>query len=266
MREPTASIRENRPVATGASPLTALLPWLRTYSAAAGMALFLCLIGANGSDALPFGLRWLYWTVLMVGGTVIGHAVGAWVDRSTRLNTWQTFAVIMIAVTPPITLLVWLVTCLFTARTLNVADIRYFIGPVMIISIAMSLIQMMINRTPAQSHAFHEPRITEPGAAFRERLEFKYRHADIYALSAEDHYLRVYSSAGESLILMRLYDAIRELDGIEGSQTHRSWWVAKQAVADVNRRDGRVSLALKNGVSAPVSRSYSKALKTYGWL
>ena len=65
---------------------------------------------------------------------------------------------------------------------------------------------------------------------------------------------------------MRLYDAIRELDGIEGSQTHRSWWVAKDAVADVTRGDGRVSLTLKNAVAAPVSRSYQKTLKQDGWV
>ena len=73
----------------------------------------------------------------------------------------------------------------------------------------------------------------------------------VYAVSAEDHYLRVHTSAGETMILMRLADAVRELAALEGLQTHRSWWVAKQGLADVSRGDGKVTLKLKSGVEAP---------------
>ena len=51
--------------------------------------------------------------------------------------------------------------------------------------------------------------------------------AELYAIESEDHYLRVHTSAGQELILMRLADAVRELAGVEGLQTHRSWWVAR---------------------------------------
>jgi len=240
--------------------------WLRTYAAAVAMAVFLCLVGANATGEMPFALRLSYWMILLIGGTIIAQLIGAVVERSTRLNTWQELLVMIVTITPPVTILVWLVTCLYQNRTPRIEYIPVFIVPVLIISVAMSLIHIMINREPAQSHVFREDRLIEPGNAFRERLGFKYRHADIYALSAEDHYLRIHSSAGETLILMRLYDAIRELDGIEGSQTHRSWWVAKDAVTDIKRRDGRITLTLKGGVAAPVSRSYAKALKGDGWL
>jgi DNA-binding LytR/AlgR family response regulator len=64
---------------------------------------------------------------------------------------------------------------------------------------------------------------------------------------------------------MRLADAIAELDGLEGAQTHRSWWVAKAAVADARRADGRGTLVLRNGVEAPVSRSYAGTPRDRGW-
>ncbi len=64
---------------------------------------------------------------------------------------------------------------------------------------------------------------------------------------------------------MRLADAVPELEGIEGARTHRSWWVAKAAVADARRGDGRAVLTLKNGAEAPVSRSYAGALREAGW-
>lgn len=251
---------------TGFIPALLRQPLLRTQLAAVAMAVLLCLVGANGTTAIPLALRLGYWLILMIGGTLIAQVIGALVDRSTRFNTWQECLVMLVCIMPPITLLVWLVTSLFTGQTPNLARLPAYFPPVAIISVAMTLIHTQINRTPAQSHAFREDRITEPGSALRERLGFKFRTAEIYALSAEDHYLRVHSSVGETLILMRLYDAIRELDGIEGSQTHRSWWVAKEAVTAVKRRDGRVTLALKGDVTAPVSRSYLKALKSDGWL
>jgi DNA-binding LytR/AlgR family response regulator len=93
----------------------------------------------------------------------------------------------------------------------------------------------------------------------------KFRTATVYAVSAEDHYLRIHTSAGEHMVLMRLGDAMRELAGLEGLQTHRSWWVAKQGLADAAKGDGRLVLKLKSGAEAPVSRTYQKAVKEAGW-
>ncbi|ESQ74857.1 LytTR family DNA-binding domain-containing protein [Asticcacaulis sp. AC402] len=241
-------------------------PWVRTQLVAVGMAAFLTFVGANGTHQLPLLLRFAYWLSVMVAGTVTAQTIGLLVDRATRLNAWQEMAVMIAGITPAITLVVWLITAAFERRMPRVEDLQYYALPVLMISVVMAFLHTQVNRTPAQSHAFPEARMAEPGEAFRERLGFKYRHAAILALSAEDHYLRVHTSAGETLILMRLYDAIRELDGIEGSQIHRSWWVAKEAVGDVRRSDGKVSLVLKNGATAPVSRSYVKALKNDGWL
>jgi DNA-binding LytR/AlgR family response regulator len=65
---------------------------------------------------------------------------------------------------------------------------------------------------------------------------------------------------------MRLADAIVELAGIEGAQTHRSWWVAKAAIESAKRADGRLVLLLKDGIEAPVSRPNVKALRESGWI
>ena len=42
----------------------------------------------------------------------------------------------------------------------------------------------------------------------------------------EDHYVRVFTDAGESLILLRLSDAMAEVRDVPGLQIHRSHWVA----------------------------------------
>ncbi|WP_235559357.1 LytTR family DNA-binding domain-containing protein [Brevundimonas sp. Leaf168] len=84
-------------------------------------------------------------------------------------------------------------------------------------------------------------------------------------MQAEDHYLRIHTDRGSDLILMRLSDAVEELEGLEGAQTHRSWWVAREAVRAVERGDGRATLTLDGGLSAPVSRRYARMLRDAEW-
>ena len=65
---------------------------------------------------------------------------------------------------------------------------------------------------------------------------------------------------------MRIADAIRELSMVDGLQTHRSWWVAREGLADVAREKGRLVLKLKSGQEAPVSRTYAPAVRQRGWI
>ncbi|HWU50630.1 MAG TPA: LytTR family DNA-binding domain-containing protein [Asticcacaulis sp.] len=256
--------------AVRASPVAWILQrfgtrWPRTYGVAALIGALLAFTGAMGTGETGMATRLFYWLILMLGGTGIAHATGCLFDR-LNLPLWPQIAAMLIVITPVIATYAWTVTGLFNGAY-DLQRWPGFIPPCFVIALFVAVLHTQINRIPAQSHAFApDAAAVEPGAAFRERLPFKHRHADIYALAAEDHYLRVFTSAGEALILMRLYDAIRELDGVEGSQTHRSWWVAKAAVADAARGDGKAVLTLKNGVAAPVSRSYVKALRSDGWL
>lgn len=103
-------------------------------------------------------------------------------------------------------------------------------------------------------------------AALYERLKPSLRRADIYALSAEDHYVRVHTSEGDDLILMRLSDAIKEVDILNGLSPHRSWWVAETGVKSIDRHDGKYIITLENDQAVPVSRSRQKDLKAVGWM
>ena len=99
---------------------------------------------------------------------------------------------------------------------------------------------------------------------FMDRLPPKYRRAELHAITSEDHYLRIYTSLGEELILMRLADAVRELDGADGMQVHRSWWVARSGIEHVKRESGKPVLILPSGAEVPVSRTYQKAARDAG--
>jgi len=130
------------------------------------------------------------------------------------------------------------------------------------ISLAMGGLHLLVGMRPRQTHAAPAG---APPPRFLQRLPLKLAGAELYAVEAEDHYLRLHTSRGSDLILMRLSDAVAELEGLEGAQTHRSWWVARTAVADVRRSDGRAVLTLKDGAKVPVSRTYVRSLRTAGW-
>ena len=88
----------------------------------------------------------------------------------------------------------------------------------------------------------------------------------VLALEAEDHYVRVHTPLGSTLILMRFADAIAEMDGADGLKTHRSWWVAKAAVRDFVSRGRRMDLVLEGGLTAPVTREAASQVRRANWV
>ncbi|NHK28392.1 LytTR family transcriptional regulator [Parvularcula flava] len=88
------------------------------------------------------------------------------------------------------------------------------------------------------------------------RLPVELRGARIEALQAEDHYVRIHTSRGDHLTHMRLEDAIAALSGVDGVQTHRSWWAACDGVT--LNTDG--TLATASGLAIPVSRRRKKVV------
>ncbi len=238
----------------------------RALAIAFGAGLFLAFLGPFGSAAAPLYLRVSYWLLLCVGGTVLGVATSALVcglfdpeDRRPLLMA----VVTALAMTPPGTLGVYFMTKGLFGGKAPYGDLLAYTGPVFAVSLAITLVNVLAGRRPLETHANVKADARPP--RFLERLPAKLRGADLHAVEAEDHYLRLHTSRGSDLILMRLSDAIAELDGLEGAQTHRSWWVAKRAVTGARRLDGRAVLELPGGVEAPVSRNYARALKAEGW-
>ena len=87
----------------------------------------------------------------------------------------------------------------------------------------------------------------------------------LLCLETQDHYLVIHHSRGSEMILCRMKDAARELDGL-GLRVHRSWWVARDAVASVERDGHCTFLCLTDTRRVPVGRSFRADLKAAGWL
>lgn len=78
---------------------------------------------------------------------------------------------------------------------------------------------------------------------------------DLVYLKAELHYLQVVTTAGSSLILFNLRDAIAQIPVDLGIQCHRSYWVNRNYIASIKKKGREGEVELENGTRIPVSRS-----------
>jgi len=103
--------------------------------------------------------------------------------------------------------------------------------------------------------------VTTPG--FRDVPDFMTkvpisRRGALIAIKAEDHYLKVTTSKGESLVHYRISDAIGEMPDETGIRVHRSHWVARDAISRCDAAGRSLRLTLVNGAVVPVSQSYKQ--------
>ena len=232
--------------------------------------LFLALLGPFGSYLNGgFATRALYWIVASwVGLAVYGLALraGLHLMRGLGASPWPAIAATILvgsapqaAATRAAAVALWpelarigptpiqwyfQVVALATPMTLGYAWARGFFAR---------------NRPPA-------PRPPAPGEpALLAKLPAQLGR-NIICLCMEDHYVRVHTPAGSALLLMPLGQAIAEAAPLAGVKTHRSWWVAKNAVIRTEGGPRAMRLHLSNGLVAPVSRAAVATLRKEGWL
>ncbi|SLN20046.1 LytTr DNA-binding domain protein [Roseovarius albus] len=87
----------------------------------------------------------------------------------------------------------------------------------------------------------------------------------ILRLSAKDHLVEVVTDGGAEMLRMRLVDAIEKMEPVVGYCTHRSHWVAEDAIESVERVSAqKIFLVLSNGDRVPVSKKYRPHLEAAG--
>jgi hypothetical protein len=266
MREPTPLFRERTPGAahearTARSPNTLVIA-----AVSLGVGVLLAISGAFGTDEIPLWVRLAYWVPIMLIGSTIGMLI---TTRLVTLARWAgspiaAWAFIVVMVSLPMCLFVVLGNHLAFGTRLSVAAIAAVAPSVLLISGLMTAISLALIQIPRETHAA-PPSQPAGEPRFFARFPPHLKGARIFAVEADDHYLKVHTSRGTEMILMRLADAVSELEGVEGAQVHRSWWVARDAVEGAQREDGRATLTLPGGLEAPVSRTYARALREAGW-
>lgn len=97
------------------------------------------------------------------------------------------------------------------------------------------------------------------------RLQIQNRGQLLY-MSMQDHYVNVVTSRGQELLLMRMSDAMKEAEGVDGLKIHRSHWIARDGIKRVDRQNGNYIVEMLDGTKLPVSRGQVQAAKDAGIL
>lgn len=98
-----------------------------------------------------------------------------------------------------------------------------------------------------------------------ERLPLDKRGA-LVSLTVEDHYVRVRTTRGEEMLLIRLGDAIGEVGDTPGARVHRSHWAAFNQVRAAERKGDGAILQMAHGPDIPVSRANMPVVREAGLL
>ena len=233
----------------------------------AAIGLALAALGPFGSYAVPFGTRAAWWIGFILAGYAIFRPMlvaAGWLDERIGIGRMPAQLLVVAIGAVPLSLLI----DLFLDRMLAPGTSRFPLLYVQVLGIGI-VVGFLMDRllgAPAPS----PPVPLEPAAAPPPRPRFLGRVPPtigprLLCLSMEDHYVRAHGAEGSALILMRLRDAMAELDGLPGLQVHRSWWVAADAVERVERDGARLRLRLANGLLVPVARSQEGAVRAQGW-
>ncbi len=251
----------------------------------AAIGALLGLLGPFGTYAMPVAMRLAYWIGFILIGYIIYRpvqTVALWLADATAIPIWVAllFAAGLAAI--PLTAAVGFALAGMSLETdylgaafgslyLQVLGIGLAIqaGMWLLFNRQLPSNDLAQNATepappPIPLDISEIPLPKAPTAPFFERLPAALG-TNLVCLEMQDHYVKAHTLTGSEMLLMRMRDAIAELDGVEGQQVHRSWWVARDQVRAV-RRDGRnMKLELANGLLAPVARNRQEKLRSQGW-
>lgn len=233
------------------------------FAASTVIGVVLGVIGPFGSYAnggLP--VRLAYWVLCLWGGWAIFGLIVPWLARRAAergVSVWIWAPPVMAGLAAPTAVFSRLLAGEIWPMTGQVSWIEWYAQSVVVSVIATASVLWLSWRQrpgPGPKPDSADPRDRLPPGLGR----------TILCLQMEDHYVRVHTPRGSALILMSLSQAIAGLKSVEGSQTHRSWWVARAAIEGVVEDGRNLRLRLTGGIEAPVSRARVGELRAEGWL
>ena len=215
----------------------------------------LTILAPYGTDQFPAAQRTLYWIGLCLAGGIGAIIADRLNDKIFKFKTFGLRALIQsggatLAVAP-------FIFAIHPPAAIKTALLTIFY--IWLVSIVIATIaELKRQRETPPSNSAERPALVD-------RLPPKFRESTLYAISSEDHYIRVHTAVGEHMLLMRLKDAEDLAAPLRGLKPHRSWWVAEGGVEQLIKSNGKLQIQLKSGVSVPVSREGAKRVRGAGW-
>lgn len=232
---------------------------LRHGLAAASLGLLLGFLGPFGTNpAFDRTERYAFWLGVTLTGYLFGFAAWKFLGSARLTIVLRVGLAALLSSLPQTFVAFWAMALLQPGRTASVGGLLLLFFAVAVVQLmlitAITLIDQSFPASPLTDEA------TRPPAAKAQLAD-----AQLIALEAEDHYVRVHGMAGSRLVLQRLSDAIDDVGSVEGLQVHRGWWVARAAVTGTYVEGGRRWIRLANGLTVPVSRARRREVLAQGW-
>lgn len=209
-----------------------------------------------GTDEFGLMFRFIYWIGLTLAGGLGAMGINAAFDK-LRPNTAISPRVLIQSLGATLAVAPFVIGLFWQGGLLGNLVSLFYIWVIAIVITAVS--ELAARRTESSTSPIGRP-------ALLDRLPPKFRSAELYAISSEDHYVRIHSAAGEHMLLMRLSDAEDLANPLVGLKPHRSWWVAETGVERITKTDGKLQIKLKSDVTVPVSREGAKRVREAGWV
>lgn len=243
--------------------LTAL-PWVKRGAPVLALGVLIGFAGPfQGQPALSGPVRYAFWIAMVCAGYAAALAADRLVSAALSSRPALRVGATAIASALPLTFVVaWVIPLIRPGHVYEPLQLPALFGIVSVVQLAIIFILLRKSEAPPQSSP---PQEGDSSSSFSRALLSRLPSRlgqEIVALEAEDHYLRVHTTLGSDLILMRISDAIAAIEPGLGLQVHRSWWVADNAICGVTRSGQRTHLKLRNGLSVPVGRTYSAAVRS----
>lgn len=217
-----------------------------------------------GTAFLSIQQRLVYWPILIGIALVLSGMIRVLMP-SFGANHMLRDVVIGVAFALCFVPIIWVFTDVILGYAeLNGAKMRELFFEITIFSIGVSVVREWIERRLKSrdevvvKDVFEKPKLYS-------RFETS-DGAQVVRLAANDHYVDVTLDNGKTeRLLMRLRDAVAEIEPIEGFYTHRSHWVSNAFAVKGRRNGGRDFIELTDGSLVPVSRSYKPSLVEAGY-
>jgi hypothetical protein len=231
-----------------------------TLAGLAAAGVVLALAGPFGTDGFALTTRLAYWPVLIVATYGAAALVNTTLAPVTRARPfWQDVVLTGLVAGAVVAIIVLAVNRAAFGLWPDPAELPGFLGTLFAITLVVNAVIALGFRHGPTARDQNRP------AAILDRLPLDKR-GPLVALSVEDHYVRIRTLKGEEMVLMRLADAMREVGDTDGTQVHRSHWVAFGQVRAVRRDGDRAILTMANGPEIPVSRANLPKIKEAGLL
>ena len=218
--------------------------------------IILTFMGPFGTyESMEFPKRFIYWSMLMIG---VGFFMHVSITTSLitpylgRLPKIARVAVGAVTGGLPGAVVVIFVSEVIAPMTITLTRIGSIWMQVSFISFVIGIVEYM---DWGLSKSNTPQAIVTP---FHKRLSVS-ETADIISFSMQDHYVEVMTTLGSEMVLIRMSDAIGEIAGIAGERIHRSHWVAKTHLVDIEKDKARHLAVLTDGRKLPISNTYLPA-------